>query len=460
MTLAQPDSTLTAIRLKVRRLTASPSEQSLTTDIIDQAINTFYQADFPYSIKLDQMRSVYTFYTSPNIEKYPMNVNFNQGIRSPVYFEGIQGFFYKSRQEFYNMWPRWPTLSTPFTGDGVTSSFTFTNQNIPFLRNEVVIGGLDTAGNSVKISDDGQGNLIINQAFPQISVPDLINTEQLDSGLVTEPFPDGTQFYIHDIIPPATTNPSASLVPGTVNIWFDKGLGNETKYVDDAAGNIVKVYGPFGFASGTVNYATGVVSIDFSPVGIPGVGVPVVANFFYVNTVFYPGMVNKNTGNPGDNAKYKVGTVNYVTGACVLNLTPVGIIPANGSQFQMWVSQYQPSRPYSILFWNNELTIRPVPDKVYKVEVETYLTPVQFLETSDNPILNQWWQYIAFGASMEILRERQDMEGLENLREGFIRQEAMVLERQGVEEIGQRNSTIFSGASPSQGWNQYGGWYF
>jgi hypothetical protein len=458
MTLAQPDSTLTAIRLKVRRLTASPSEQSLTTDTIDQAINTFYQSDFPYAIKLDQMRSVYTFYTSPNIEKYPINVNYNQGIRAPVYFEGVQGYFYKDRQEFYNIWPRWPTLSTAFTGDGATSFFTWTNQTVPFLPNEVVIGGTDTNGNQVKISDDGKGRLILNQTFPQVSVPNLVNTNQGNSGLVNEPFPDGTTIYSQNILPPATTDPAAALIPGTVFLFFDYGLGNQTLYVDDSAGLMTKVYGPFGFANGTVDYNTGVVTIDFGGANIPGTGVPVKANFFYISTTFYPGMVNKNTGNPGDNLQFAIGTVNYVTGACALDFTLVGIIPADGSQFQMWVSQYQPSRPFALLFWNNELTVRPVPDKTYKVEVETYLTPVQFLETSDNPILNQWWQYIAYGASMEIQRERNDFDAVDQLREGFMRQEALVLERQAVEEIGVRNPTIFAGSTPQQGWNQGWGW--
>ena len=161
---------------------------------------------------------------------------------------------------------------------------------------------------------------------------------------------------------------------------------------------------------------------------------------------------------PGDQAQTLVGTVDYVTGEFTINLA-AGIGFVIGSQLEIWVSQYAAGRPYTLMFWNNEFTVRPVPDKVYKVEVETYLTPVQFLETSDNPILNQWWQYIAYGASMEILRERQDMEGVENLREGFMRQEGLVLERQGVEEIGQRNVTIFTSTVESGGWNQGMGWY-
>ena len=151
MAVATPDSTLNAIRQKVRRLTASSSESALTTANIDQYINTFYQQDFSYSIKLDQLRSVYSFYTAPNIDRYPLNVNFNQGIRSPAYCDGIEMSFFKDRQQFYNMWPKFPTLSYPFTGDGVTTSFSFTVSTVPFFSQAVSIGGIDTNGNAVLI---------------------------------------------------------------------------------------------------------------------------------------------------------------------------------------------------------------------------------------------------------------------------------------------------------------------
>lgn len=344
MTLATPDSTLTAIRKKIRRLTASSSEQSLTTATIDQAINTFYQNDFPYGIKLDQMRDVYTFFTSPNVDRYPLNVNFNQGIRAPVYFEGIKGFFFKDRGQYFNMWPRWPTQSQPFTGDGTQNQVTFTVQAVPFLSQSFVLGGVDASNNPIRIADDGNGNLYLQTPNAQTSDP--------------------------------------------------------------------------------------------------------------VITSSYPGMKNLNTGNPGDNIQTLCGSVNYVSGAVVINFSDINVTPLDGNVFNLWVSQYTVGRPYSLLFWNNEFTIRPVPDKVYKVEIETYLTPVQFLEENSYPILNQWWQYIAYGAAMEIMRERQDLEGVQNMMEGFKRQEALVLERQGIEEIGQRNTTIFSSTVQQQGWNQ------
>lgn len=344
MTIATPDSTINAIRLKVRRLIASPSEQQITTDTIDQAINTFYQNDFSYAIKLDQMRSVYTFYTAPNKSKYPLNVNFNQGIRAPIYVDGIQGSFFKDRSEFFRMWPRYPILSNPFVGDGVTQVYAFVCQTIPFLPNNVTLGGVSDSGNAIRVADDGNGKMYVN-----------------------------------------TPNPVVTLPPVSINV---------------------------------------------------------------------PGMRNENGFNPGDEVLTQIGTVNYVTGQFNLNFALANLIPQNGSIFSLFVSQYQTGRPYSLLFWNNYFEIRPVPKLVHKIEVETYMTPVQFLQNSDSPILNQWWQYLAYGAACEIARERQDMDSLENLMEGFKRQEALVLERQGIEEIGQRNSTIFSGATPQQGWNQ------
>lgn len=352
-TVVQSNSTYAQIELLIRRLTASPSQSALPSSDIQQLTNTFYSQDFPYGIKLDQMRSVYHFYTTPYIDRYPLDVNYNQGVRAPMYVEGIQGSFFKDRNEFYNMWPRWPSKFTPASGDGVTQTFTFTITG-PFLSKEVTLGIATTTGSEIVISDSNGDGILYLQ------VPNAV-----------------------------TSNPS---------------------------------------------YATN----------------PVV-----------PGMYNTNTGNPGLIQVTAVGTVNYVTGVFSIDLSAVNLTPASGTTWNVFVSQYSTGRPYSMLFWNNEFTIRPVPKLVHKIEIETYLTPVQFMQTTDSPILNQWVQYIAYGVSCEIMRQRQDMEGLGNLIEGFKRQEGLVLERQGVEEIGSRNATIFASSQNNQGWNNnmYGsGW--
>ncbi len=357
-------STYAAIEQKIRRLTASASEAALPSAIIQNMVNVYYSQDFPYGIKIDQMRSVYTFFTEPYRDRYPLDVNYNQGVRAPHYVDGIQGSFFKDRWQFYNVWPRFPTTFHPINGDGVTTAFSFTIPG-PFLSKEVILGGVDSAGNPISVNDDGNGNLQLQVPNPVVSVP-----PQYD---------------------PPITNPA---IPGMKNLnTGNPGLNN-------------------------VNTQT------LDPFAVP-----------------YPG---------------GIGTVNYVTGVFEINFP---VAPASGTQITLRVCQYQTGRPYALLFWNNEFTIRPIPKFIHKIEIETYLTPVQFLDTLDVPILNQWWQLIAYGVSMEIMRERQDTEGLENLREGFNRQEALVLERQSIEEINQPNITLFNGTQQSYGYGAgLGGW--
>lgn len=169
-----------------------------------------------------------------------------------------------------------------------------------------------------------------------------------------------------------------------------------------------------------------------------------------------PGMYNRNLGNPGLQNPTDIGSVDYVTGQFIFDL-PFGISLANDSLFRIFVSQYQTGRPYNLLFWNNEFTIRPVPKFTHKITVEIYQTPVQFMATNNHPIIDQWWQYIAYGTACEIQRERNDFDGVNALMEGMKRQEALVLERQGVEEIGTPNYTIFNSTLPNPYLNNYWG---
>lgn len=284
--------------------------------------------------------------------------NYNQGFRNPVYIEGIQGFFTKDRDEFFRLWPRWPTKFQASAPVSTPTVFSFTIPG-PFLSQEVVIGGVDAFGNAISINDDGNGGLWMQSPNPQVSVP---------------------------------------------------------------------TYGAV------------------YPPGSPQAGFPI------------PGMYNLNTDNPGLNLRTNIGSVNYVTGA--MSFTLPQPLKA-GTTLTVFVSQYQTGRPYSLLFWNNVITIRPVPKLIHKIEVEVYLTPVQFMMTTDSPIMNQWVKYLAYASAVEILRQRQDMEGVENLMEGFRRQEGLVLERQAVEEINSRNQTVFASsqgyAAGNYGWNQ--GWW-
>ncbi|MDC7243647.1 MAG: hypothetical protein PQJ44_06900 [Sphaerochaetaceae bacterium] len=321
MTATQADNTLIQIRKRVRRLTSSPNETSLATSEIDEYINSFYTLDFVSAIKTDQLKDVVTLYTSPNIDVYTLDLNTYQGIRSPVFCEGQEANLFKDRSQFFNVYPRYATKEIPTTGNG-GATYTFTLTNIPFLRNQVVIGSVNSSGTPIKVIDDGSGNLV-----------------------------------------------------------------------------------------------------------------------------------------NADNTAQNAGTVNYLTGAVSLDYSTIGINPANGEDIVTWVVQYSASRPLSILYWDGEITVRPVPDGIYKIDFEAYMTPVQFLNTNDSPTVFQWKDYIATGAARKILQDRGDMEGEQYLEKLMIEQQGLVLARQSVEEIGQRNATIYESSSRGPRIGSNYGWY-
>ena len=168
------DSTYTFIEKKVRRLTASASQASLTSADIQTAVNLFYSNDFPYAIKIDQQRSVYKFLTIPNVDRYPVDVNNLQGFRAPVYFEGIQGNFFKNRDQLFNLYPRYPTQFQQ--GAGLSGSITNATQANPCqitspdhnLQNgsiitiNNVIGMIELNGNTYTVTVVDPNNFTLN----------------------------------------------------------------------------------------------------------------------------------------------------------------------------------------------------------------------------------------------------------------------------------------------------------
>ena len=131
---AQKLSTLSRIRIKVRKLTASSSEARLSTDEIDNYINTFYLFDMPESIRLFNLREEYNFYTDPNVDAYPFPRNEFFNIYQPVYIAGYQSFYTQSREQFFRIYPQLEFEEDVGSGNGVTTTFSFRLINNPVLR--------------------------------------------------------------------------------------------------------------------------------------------------------------------------------------------------------------------------------------------------------------------------------------------------------------------------------------
>ena len=155
---AKPGHTLAAIQQKVRRLTRSPSEAQLTTDDLNNYVNTFVEYDFPEHLRTFLLRKDFKFWCNPYQDVYPTNVidfggasaaelntlynfkNLYLTIHPPLYVAGYQSFYTQSRQEFFNLYPNITSkILLPFLGDGVTTTF---SGYITLVQDAVLLPGL------------------------------------------------------------------------------------------------------------------------------------------------------------------------------------------------------------------------------------------------------------------------------------------------------------------------------
>jgi len=297
------DSTLAAVRTKVRRLTRSPSTTQLSNADIDEYVNTFIQYDFPEHLKLHTLRDNFVFYTEPDVDTYGTGVvdpDVYINTDKPVYVAGRPVVFSQSQEQFYNMYPKQNQISSiGTTGDGVTVAFNGTLSAIPVLKNHVMFSSIDATNDGLELHDDGAGNLT--------------------------------------------------------------GDGN--------------------------------------------------------------------------------GTINYLTGAYTLNF---GVAPAAGTAIESQTVPYRAAQPDTILYFKNEIIMRPVPDKPYRVELQVYIRPTELLAAGNSPDLEQWWQYIAYGAAKKVFEDRSDLESTALLMPEFKKQEALVLRRAIVQQTKERTSTIYT----------------
>jgi hypothetical protein len=165
---------------------------------------------------------------------------------------------------------------------------------------------------------------------------------------------------------------------------------------------------------------------------------------FFVN----PGIL---TGNQGG-----TGTVDYLTGEVTLNYV---VAPPAGTTSSCHYHPYVASRPRDIMFWQQQLFLRPIPNDVYAVKVMAYMLPTTVISAATNatirpslyvdpattqtspptpttvqiqgftgnsgsvptdlPQFNEWWQLIVYGASMKIFAEDGDWEEQANLEPRF-----------------------------------------
>jgi hypothetical protein len=150
-----------------------------------------------------------------------------------------------------------------------------------------------------------------------------------------------------------------------------------------------------------------------------------------------------------------LNTFNYNTGIANITFTdPATGLAVNipqGQQINAQCYYYNPGIPRAILFNNNVLTLRTVPDTQYLVELEAYLTPAAFLSTGQAIQFAYMCEYIARGAARKILSDTGDQEQFAFYEPLFKEQEMLVWKRSQRQFTSTRTYTIYS-----QGNNQGG----
>jgi hypothetical protein len=153
--------------------------------------------------------------------------------------------------------------------------------------------------------------------------------------------------------------------------------------------------------------------------------------------------------------------INYLTGQFVvtfLDETGSPVAPGPGVTIDSQTVPQQPTLPQTMLFYDGKFTLRPVPDQAYRVQMEVYIRPSELLSSNQSPELQEWWQYIAYGAAKKVFEDRMDLDSVQMIMPEYKKQETLILRRTIVQQTSQCVSTIYTQDTGAAG--AYGpGWF-
>jgi hypothetical protein len=324
---------LERIRVKVRRLTRSPSSTNITDAEIDQYVNDFFTYDFPEHLRSWALRESFTFVRQPNIDRYTTDananvtglVNFQQNyinVEQPLYIAGNPSYYSEDRTEFFSMFPQNQSIQNIGIGDGtLAQNFSGTINNKPILQRSVLFS---TTGNN---------------------------------------------------------NESISATDSPVDVEFGDLVDSDS-----------------GLTIGGIGYLTGQYTVSF---------------------------------NAGNQSKVVAQYFNYA-----------------------------PGRPNALLYFDNTFYLRPVPDRSYEISFEVYKRPDELLNSNPSPKLEQWWQYIAYGAAKKVFEDRTDYDSIAQIMPEYEKQEDLVNRRTEMQLKTKRTFSIYAyqveNNNIPSGWNGYG----
>jgi hypothetical protein len=370
----------------MRRLLKTPSNASITDNLLIDYVNRFYINDVDARIQLFDLKTKYSFITTPGVDAYNMPLYsmqteqgsqeiymypVYQGFTAPCYINGIDVALQTQKSGFYNIWPNIVQQNNAVAVGNGGADYDIQlpilpevpPPNPPFnalLRGHVDITGIIATGNNI----DPPNGITINPLIPSTSIEARVFLTSLDQYGNNVVVTDSGQFLANGTI--GSANYGLLMTPGAAP------YGNQP------------LAGGYSETLNTINYLTGTINVTF----------------------------------------------------------PTGIPPGNNINAQTFF--FQSGLPRAMLFYNNCLYLRSVPDSQYLVELEAFLSPAAFMSTAQALPFGYMSEYIARGAARKILSDTGDIEQF-NFYEPFFReQEMLVWKRSQRQWTATRTESIYS----------------
>lgn len=415
--------TLADIITKVRKLTGTATSLQLTDNQIIDYINSFYLYDFPSEFRSLKLKDRYTFNTIQNVDTYPFDSEHYTTVEMPVYCMKREIKLFTDPWSFYAVNFNWQQQTNFATGDGTTGSRT---GNISAA----------TQANPCQITSVSHG-LVTGRV---ISITGVVGMTELNDLSYTITVLDSDNFTLNGI---DSTGFTAYVSGGTWTSSAYQATLSSVPIVRSVWNNpIVKT----PQAPTTPYYPSPSLSNpDFTSSAIPS----------RVQNILITANTDTGTLNVTDDGNGNLigdctsGTINYITGV-IANLSFTSNVPS-GNSIQIQYNPFQASIPLSILFFQNQFTLRPVPDLGYTIELVAYRQPSQALLGSGNPTVSsgvpellEWWECLAFGAAKKVYEDRLDMDGVALMDKGLKERYDVAYSRTYAQIGKSRMSTLFA----------------
>ncbi len=378
----------------MRRIIKTPSNESITDNLLIDYINRFYTVDVSSKMNLFDLKTKYQFLTTPGVDKYNMplydiqiepggqDISFYpvyQGFEGPCFVNGISTGFFTQRSQFDNIYPNYfQTGIIAGYGNGAGGPYTLsvpaisnlqTLQNLPtgacLLRGHVDITGIINTGNNIDPPIGPVDGSSIS-TIPTTSVNSAVYFSSTGS--------DGENIVIADSGQFLQSNRNCGLLMNVGKAPY----GNTPLTV----GSPLPLYSE---TQNTINYFTGIAQNVYFSSSIPA-GMPIYANCYY----------------------------------------------------------YQLGIPRSILYFNNTITVRPPSNIQYVVDLTAYLSPAAFLTSTQAVNFGYMTEYLARGAARKLLSDIGDWTQFNQYEPLFLEQERIVWVRSQRQFTSTRVQTIYS----------------